>query len=204
MAITTSWNYGTSGTFNKSIATNERIWLSGSSSSRTNLEVDQWSPATIITNSDGTNVVGVANNNRYISPTQISVNEGSIKVLSEVETPRTDVTFKITWSDTSLDTALSNGKFYAYNGVTPSVPPTNMSVVAYEHIDTGIRKNRVGGDLAGLAWNEDGGINGLSNALSLASQASALSHDYYIGLSVKVLAYGLQSGSKLRISFDVS
>jgi hypothetical protein len=204
MAVTTEWKYGNTGLFNRTVGSTERIWLSASNSVRSNLEVDQWNPCTIVTNTDGTNVIAAANNNRYVSPTEISVNETATRLLNEVETSQSDVTFKITWTDSELDTILSNCKFYAFNGSNPIIPPPNLVITAFEHTGTSIRTNRVGGDLAGLAWTDTGGINGLANALSLANQPSARVHSFFIGFSCKVTAYGLQSGSKIRISFDVS
>lgn len=212
MAINTEWRYGVEGVANipqhgnfaNVIQLGERLWMSASATQKENLEVGQWSPATIITNDDGSIYKGTANNCRYISPTEVDINETGTVNLDTSQVDATKCTVKVVWEDDALATQLSNIKFYAFDGVDPVLPPENMTVVAFARGDTTIERNQVGGDVQGMAWNRDGGVNGLNNALYIPDRALAPSHSFYIGFSARVDAYGLHNNSQLRLSFDVS
>lgn len=204
MAIITTWKYDTSGTFLNTIAVGERIWLSANAAARESLEVGQYAIATLVMDDTGTTLTAAANNTRYVSTTEVDLNQAGQVTLNTGNVAQTACTFKISWEDDVISTVLSNCKFYAFDGTDPAVAPDSTIVVAFEHDGAAIRKNQVGGDVAGRAWDGSFGVNTVSQALSVADQVSAANHDFFIGMSAKVTNYGLHTNAKFRISFDVS
>lgn len=203
MAIVTAWKYGADGLFGSGLGETDKLAFSGDTSSLTAISVDAWNPATVVVDSM-LGFVAAARNCRYVSPTQVSLQEGSPVTLAAANVGQADCTVKVEWKDDTVNTALSNCKFYAYDGVTATEPPAGCKVVAFERTVSDIRKNRIGGDTDGKAWDAAYGIGGNANALSLADQASSAEHAFCIGISLKPTTYGQNTGIRFRVEFDVS
>jgi len=203
MGIVTEWKYGADGLFGSSLGATDKLAFSGASNTRSAISVDAWNPATIVVDAALT-FLAAARNCRYVSPSQVSLQESAAVTLAAANVAQADCTVKVEWKDDAMNTALSNCKFYAYDGVTATEAPAGCKVVAFERTADAIRTNRIGGDAAGKAWDAAYGIGGNGNALSLADQASSADHAFYLGLSLKPTTYGQNSGIKLRVEFDVS
>jgi hypothetical protein len=203
MAVVTNWKYGSDGLFGAALGATDKLAFSSAGGALTAISVDAWNPATIVV-SALLAVVAAARNCRYVSPTQVSLDEAAAITLDATNVAQADCTVRVEWKDDAVNTALSNGKFYAYDGVTATEPPAGCKVVAFERTASAIRKNRIGGDSSGQAWDAAYGIGGNAAALSLADQASSAEHSFYIGISLKPTAYGQNSGIKFRVEFDVS
>jgi len=171
--------------------------------------LSEWAPNVLITNSGMTAIAEQSKNTVYSSTTQvILVNgdtgvAGSAVTLDAANVRREDCIVQFNWQDDSVNTALSQGRFYAYNKVNVTVAPTGTTVVGFERTAAAVNKNRVDNDLAGKAWDAAYGIGGRGNALALSDQVSAASHAFYLGFSVKPTAYG-SSPFALVIEFDIS
>lgn len=169
----------------------------------------EWAPNVLVTDSGMTAIAEQSKNTVYSSTTQtILVNgdtgvAGNATTLDAANVRREDCIIQFNWQDNSVSTALSQGRFYAYDKVSVTNAPTGTTVVGFERTSSAINKNRVGNDLAGKAWDADFGIGGRGNALSLSDQVSASSHTFYLGFSVKPTAYG-SSPFALVIEFDVA
>ncbi len=142
-------------------------------------------------------------NVKYISPTEVSLMGGAPVTLNETNVGEADCTLR--WSyqdDTPVNTALSNVRLFAYDGVDPANAPQGVTVLAFERTSTGIYKDRVSdtpGD--GGAWDSSKGIGGSANALICSDRASASIHYFYFGLSMSPTSKG-QKTAKLRLEFD--
>lgn len=212
MTVLTSWRYGENGVnnipvhgnFSAVLAGSERLWMSADKTQRQNLEVGQWAPATIATSDDGSTYIDYGNNDRYVSPSEVDVNELGTVTLDPAQVSQAMASVKISWEDDALNTQLDNVRFFAFDGADPNLPPEELLVVAFERTDVAVKKNRIGGDTAGRAWDADYGVNAVVNSLECDPKPLAASHDFYIGFSVKVLSYGLHTNGMLRLSFDVS
>lgn len=204
MAIITSWNYGEDGLFQKIIGPSDRIWMSASRSTKSSLEVGQWAAGTLITDDAGTNIIGVATNCRYVDNGRVNIRESGPIQLTANTVSKSDCSIRIEWSDDSTATRLTNCKFYAFNGVDPNVPPSNINIVAFERTDLQVMMDQVNNDTFGKAWDMNYGINGLSNALQCMAQPLAAAHYFYLGFSASVITYGTHTSAELRVSFDVS
>lgn len=203
MAIVTAWKYGSDGLFDEGFIESEKLAFSGSDEDLSAISVDAWNPATVVVDS-ALQFLTAARNCRYVSPTQVSLQEGSPVTLAAANVAQADCTVKVEWKDDAVNTALSNCKFYAYDGVTATEPPAGCKVVAFERTASDVRKNRIGGDADGKGWDAAYGIGGNGAALSLADQASSADHSFYLGISLKPTTYGQNSGIKFRVEFDVS
>jgi len=203
MAIVTAWKYGADGLFGMTLGESDRLAFSGAADNMVPFSVDAWNPATVGVNSSLYWIEG-ARNCRYVSPAQVSLQEAAAVTLAPENVSQADCTVKVEWKDDAVNTALSNCRFYAFDGVTATEPPAGCKVAAFERTASAIRKNRIGGDTSGKAWDAAYGIGGNAAALSLADQASSAEHAFYLGISLKPTTYGQNSGVKFRVEFDVS
>lgn len=170
-----------------------------------------WAPYLIIADATMSSILKQSKNTQYVSPTTVNLNSGldgttitgSAVVLNDTNVQLDDCIIQFNWTDSSVSTALSQGRFYGYDKVNIANAPTNTTVVAFERTDTAVRKNRISNDSAGKAWDAAYGVGGRGNALSLADQASASTHTYYIGFSARPNSYG-SSNLGLILEFDVS
>lgn len=97
-----------------------------------------------------------------------------------------ECTLKINFADASA-VATESAIFYAYNGATTTVAPTDITFVAAESGDTN--------------WTA---AEGSGSALSLDDQTASTSHDFYIAVSASPDAVGLKDSFTLRIELTYS
>lgn len=199
MAVITAWKTGAAHAV--TIGAAEKITFSASDSAFQSYRKDTWNPKTIVVDA-ALAFVAAGKNCKYIAPTQIDIGAGTV-TLDTTAIATGDCTLKIEWQDDAINTALSNIKFYAYDGTTPATAPANLTVVAFERAAAAINKNRTGGDTTGKAWDAAYGIGGSANALALDNQASAATHTFYIGISARPGSYGQNTGVAFRLEFDV-
>ena len=143
---------------------------------------------------------GSGQNCRYVSTTQVSVNEGATQLLTAL----TEHQISLRWyyNDSAGNTTLSNGQMFTFTG-TPATAPSDVTCVACEWVSPStINKDTTAG--ANRAWDENYGIGGIANALQLDDQSSAANHYYYTPFSVRPDARGLNNTIVLRTEFDVS
>ncbi|MEA1999230.1 MAG: hypothetical protein U9N61_07910, partial [Euryarchaeota archaeon] len=156
------------------------------------------------TNAAFDTLVNLANNCQYIDKTHVSLNGAASASLDVGNVAQSDCTVRVDWQDDSGNTVLSNCAFYAFDGVVAVNPPTSVLVLAFERTAAALRKNRVGGDTDGKAWDASNGVGGSGAALSLADQVSASNHQFWLGISASPTAYGTHTQITLRVEFDVS
>lgn len=170
-----------------------------------------WAPYLIIADATMATILKQSKNTQYVSTTSVNklsgvdgtIVTGTAVTLNDTNVEKGDCIIEFNWTDNSVNTALSQGRFYAYDKISVTNPPTNTTVVAFERTETTIRKNRVSGDTTGKAWDAANGVGGRANALSLEDQISASAHSYYIGFSCCPTRYG-SSILGLLLEFDVS
>jgi len=130
-------------------------------------------------------------NCKYISPTQVSLMGNPAVTLDPANVGQNDCTTRWTYQDDTMNTVLSNVRFFFYDGSNPANPPSGVIVCAFEHAGTAINKDRASdnpGD--GGAWDSSKGIGGLSNALKCSDQPSASIHNFYFGISISPASKG--------------
>lgn len=143
-------------------------------------------------------------NCKYTSPLTVKLGSSDSVTLSTESVGQNDCTTLWTYSDSEMNTSLSSIKFFAYNGVSPSIAPTGVVVCAFERTSSAINVDRASDTpSAGGSWNNELGIGGLANALLLSDQSSSSTHNFYIGISISPTSKGLKSGVRLRLEFDV-
>lgn len=98
----------------------------------------------------------------------------------------TECSLKINFAD-AASVATSGAIFYAYDGTTTTAVPTGVSFVAAEQ-----------GDIVFTT------PEGSAAALTLADQAAATSHDYFIIVSASPDSVGLKSNFTLRVELTYS
>lgn len=143
-------------------------------------------------------------NCKYISPTQVSLMGGNPVTLDAANVGQNDCTTRWKYQDDTVNTALSNVRFFFYDGSNPANAPVGVVPLAFEHTGTAINKDRASdnpGD--GGAWDSSKGIGGQANALKCSDQASASIHYFYIGISLSPSTKGMKTAVRARLEFDV-
>lgn len=155
----------------------DHLWLAGTDFS-TYIVVGQFNDSTHV--SDANDVERCTSvhphNLKYLSSTTASLDGGASTTVSGIA--NTNAPFIFNFSDAS-SVATSSASFYAYDGTTDANPMSGIEFYAAE----------VGTSTSWVA------ANGSANALSLANQAAATSHDFYIGFSASPTATGAKTGS---------
>lgn len=204
MTIIKSWNYSDDGLFSHVLGATERLGFSNEDAAVKPISVNGFNPFTMATNAAFDTLVNLANNCKYIDPTHVSLNGGASTDLDTAHVAQSDCTVRVDWQDDAGNTVLSNCAFYAFDGAVAANPPTGILILAFERTASALRKNRVGGDVDGKAWDASFGVGGSAAALSLADQVSASNHQFWLGISAAPTAYGTHTGIVLRVEFDVS
>lgn len=204
MTIIQSWNYSDDGLFSYVLGATERLGFSNENAAVKAISVNGFNPYTMATNAAFDTLVNLANNCQYIDPTHVSLNGGASVDLDVAHVAQSDCTVRVDWQDDTGNTILSNCAFYAFDGVVSVNPPSNILILAFERTASALRKNRISGDTEGKAWDADFGVGGSAAALSLADQASAGNHQFWLGISTSPTAYGTHTGIVLRVEFDAS
>lgn len=204
MAIVKSWNYDNAGGFSHVLGATERLGFSNENAAVKPISVNGFNPFTMATNAAFNALVNLANNCQYIDATHVSLNGAASTDLDVGHVAQSDCTVRVDWQDDAGNTVLTDCVFYAFDGVVAANPPTGILVLAFERTAAALRKNRIGGDVAGKAWDASFGVCGSAAALSLADQVSASNHQFWLGISASPTAYGTHTGIVLRVEFDVS
>ena len=122
-------------------------------------------------------------NNKYVSETTANWGDGveNLNLILDAE-----CALKLNFSD-DASVAVSDAIFYAYDGVTTTAVPTGVTFQAAEQGDA--------------AWTN---AEGSAAAVTLADQAAATSHDYFIAVSASPESVGLKSAFALRVELTYS
>jgi len=122
-------------------------------------------------------------NNKYVSGTTADWGDGveNLNLITEAE-----CALKINFSD-AASVEITGAIFYAYDGTTPTAVPTGVTFQAAEQGDA--------------AWTN---AEGSAAAVTLADQAAATSHDYFIAVSASPESVGLKSAFAIRVELTYS
>ena len=192
MALTFSWTGYNSGTtaWDLSVGSSNIIGFYGNSGYGSPIWVGQYNDSTHIRlgAAAGDNVDACTPNHlsnlKYIDASNVSIRGGASTALTSVVD--TDCIRIVVTSDTNF--VVLAARFYAFDGVTVTQPPTNVNFQTFE----------VGNNSWTLA-------NGRNSALNLAAQSnSALSHEFYIGSSISPTSTGsaVQFASRLEVDIQ--
>lgn len=204
MTIIKSWNYSNDGLFSHVLGATERLGFSNENAAVKAISVNGFNPYTMATNAAFDALVNLANNCQYIDTTHVSLNGAASTDLDVGHVAQSDCTVRVDWEDDTGNTVLTDCVFYAFDGVVAADPPTGILVLAFERTAAALRKNRIGGDVAGKAWDASFGVCGSAAALSLADQVSGSNHQFWLGISAAPILYGTHTGVVLRVEFDAS
>ena len=116
-------------------------------------------------------------NAKYLTPSTVDIGGGSVN-LNTISTANCPL--KVNFAHGSA-VALSQVKFYAYDGTTTTVAPSGVDFKAAKQGDS--------------SWST---VGGSAAALSLADSASNTSHDYYLLVSASPTSVGAKTG-KIRM-----
>jgi hypothetical protein len=147
------------------------------------ITVNSYQDSTHIENSSGTHqcTTNHVHNTKYLTSTTVSIDGGASQTLGASVPTTAQCPLKINFSDAS-SVATSNGKFWADNGSDTATAPTDVTFKAGEQSNT--------------SWTS---AAPKSNAVSLANQAAATSHDFYIFCSASPTAVGDKTAFRLGI-----
>jgi len=147
------------------------------------ITVNSYQDSTHIENSSGTELCTTnhVNNTKYLTSSTVSINGGSSSTLGASVPTTAQCPLKINFSHTSA-VSTSNGKFWADNGSSDSTAPTDVTFRAGEQSNT--------------SWTS---AAPKANAVSLANQSSATSHDFYIFCSASPTDVGDKTAFRLGI-----
>lgn len=166
------------------VGSTDRIWWNGTNFGD-NVVVGSYQDSTHISNSSDVHqcTTNHVNNTKWLADSgasSVSLNGAAASDVTALTTANAGLRFN--FSD-AASVATSNGKFYAYDGTTDA---TAMVGVTFKALEAGVSS----------AWVT---ANGSGAALTLADDAAATSHDYYIATSISPTSTGAKTG-KVKIS----
>jgi hypothetical protein len=161
----------------------DRVWWNGATFG-TNVAVSSYQDSTHITNNTDVHQCSTnhVHNTKFIDSTHVSIDGGASTVLAAGTVPTTaQCGLKFNFSD-AASVATSSGTFYAFDGTTDATAMAGVTFQAGEGGQT-------------TTWIA---ANGSGSALSLANQAAATSHDFFIFTSISPTSTGAKTG-KIKI-----
>jgi len=164
------------------VGATDRVWFNGTNFGD-NVVVGAYQTSTHISNSSDTHQCSTnhVNNVQYLTSTTFSLNGGGSTSLAAGAPTTAQCPLKVNFSD-AASVATSAGKFYAYDGTTDATGMVGVTVQAIQQSNT--------------TWVA---ANGLGSAVSLADQAAATSHDFFLALSLSPTSTGAKTG-KFKVS----
>jgi hypothetical protein len=177
----------TDGVSTVTVGGTDRIWFTAGVNITDNVVVSSYQDGTHVTdNTDAHSAScggagGHLNNLKYASSTTLSINGAGTVTLSGTVPTTAQMPFKFNFSD-AASVATSSAKFYFYDGTTDATPMAGVTVQAIEKGNT--------------TWTA---ANGSGAGLTIANQAAATSHDFFVGCSLSPTSTGAKTG-KMKIT----
>jgi hypothetical protein len=198
------WGITRSGTYVTISATGNRIGFNGATFG-SSIGVGEYQDSTHVTDDTMsvdycTSASGHLNNTKYVSATEVDLNGSGTASLTGTVTSSGDCTIWIRFEEDTGATTVSNVRFYAYDGITPTTAPSGVQTVSFEWTASGTNTDTLQG--AGKAWDSTAGTNTSSRKLIMDPQASSTVHDFWLGLSASPTSVGLKTAFVYRIELD--
>jgi hypothetical protein len=136
-------------------------------------------------------------NVKWISNTQFALDGGGTETLNDTNLVATECTLRIHFTD-AASVAITNARFYAYDGTTTTDEALGVDVEAFEQ------------GVVATTWttiNDDSGNTGGDNAgqrLDLGDQGAATEHTYYIAVSASPESVGAKTSFDFGIALTYS
>jgi hypothetical protein len=167
------------------IGATDRLQFAGASGFDSKVTVGAYNDSTHVKSSADANDSNgnTPENNKYVSGTTADWGDGveNLNLITEAE-----CALKINFSD-AASVEITDAIFYAYDGSTTTAVPTGVTFQAAEQGDA--------------AWTN---AEGSAAAVTLADQAAATSHDYFIAVSASPESVGLKSAFAIRVELTYS
>jgi hypothetical protein len=151
------------------------------------ITITEYNDSTHIESSTGTDLSSgnSPKNSKFLTSSTVSINGGTSESLSGVTTANCPL--KITFAH-GVSVITYDAVFYAYDGTTTTVAPTDVTFKAAEQ--------------GSASWTTAGGS---ASAVALANNSTpATSHDYYILVSASPDSVGEKTAFKVRIELTYS
>jgi len=197
-------------TFTWQVYANTPAWMAVSSNtivfsgSRTDLSVPitvgTWNSGTHLGNGDpGTDQCGTKHvpNVEYVSNTQFKLNGGPTETISNANLAATECTMRILFTNASK-VAVSNARFYAFDGSTTTAEAVGVEVYAVEGQVGASTWTQINDDSANIGGDNSG------ERLSLSDQSAATVHTFYIAVSARPESVGAKTQFDFGISLTYS
>jgi hypothetical protein len=202
MATFTWYGYMGAGPGWTNISTNTIVFCGSATDLTVPITVGTWNSGTHVGNGDpGTDQCGANHmkNVKYVSTTNNTQfdNTGTTETINETNIAQTECTLQITFTDAS-SVATSAARFYAFNGSSETVEAVGVEAYALERV-TGVTQWTMINDDSG-----DIGGDNTGERLTLADQATATEHTYYICVSARPETVGAKTQFDLGIALTYS
>lgn len=182
---TFTWEYfGSTGPAWTSIGANT-IVFAGSGGITTPITVGAWQDETHIGSNDpGTDQCGTnhCKNVKWISNTQFD-SGGGTETLNDTNLTSDECTIRVRFTD-GASVAITNARFYAYDGTTTTTEAVGVDVEAFQQGVTATTWTTINDDSGNIGGDNSG------ERLDLADQGAATDHTYYIAISVSPESVG--------------
>ena len=199
MATFTWEYYGGAGPAWTDIAANT-IVFSGSGGLDQPVTVAAWQDETHIGSGDpGTDQCGAnhCNNVKWISSTQFALNGGGTETLNDTNLVATECTLRIRFTDGS-SVAITNARFYAYDGSTTTTIATGVDCMAFEQGVTATTWTEINNTTGPVGGDNTG------ERVDLADQGAATDHTYYIAVSASPESVGAKTAFDFGVALTYS
>jgi len=203
---TFTWNYWGSTTPSWTDISTNTVVFAGSGGIATPVTVGAWNDEVHIGNGDpGTDQCGANHSNyvKYISSTEFDNGSGT-QSLNDTNLTQDECVLQILFTDAS-SVAITNARFYAYDGTTVTTEAVGVDAVAWEYGQSSTAWTVINDDTVSgaLTTGSIGGDNS-GERLDLADQGAATSHTYYIAISASPESVGGKTSFDLGVALTYS
>jgi len=169
--------------------TNTLVFSSSLTDLATAITVDAYNDGTHAgTDDPGTDACGTnhMNNNKYLGASLIDVNGGGSEALNDTNLAADECTLRVHFNH-GVAVAVTNPKFYCFDGTTPANPGVQVDVWGFERGQSYTSWTHINDESGAIGGNNTG------ERLDLADSGSATDHYWYIALSAAPESVGAKA-----------
>lgn len=183
------------------------IVFSGTGGIAEPVTVASWQDETHVGNGDpGTDQCGAnhPNNVKYTATNSMELNGGANEAINDTNVTADECTLQVVFTHGSA-VALTNVRFYAYDGTTTTTPAVGVDCVAFEQGESATSWTVINDETAsGALTNGSIGGDNAGERADLADSPSATDHTYYIAISASPETVGAKSAFDFGLALTYS
>lgn len=159
------------------------------------IAVGEWQDGTYVGSDDPGSEVEQANNVKYVSDTEMSVNGGATENINDTNLTEQECTLRIRFTPPA-SASVANARLYVFDGTTTTVRASGVEVYAFERGVGATAWTQINDASQGLGGDNSG------ERLLLEDRTAATEHIWYVAISVSPEIVG--SWSNFELGFELT